>query len=198
VDRVGLEAGIPTRALIQLQVALDEILSNIIKYAWPEGGSHEFSVAIELRDGGVEITITDDGCPFNPFAQAAPKPTPAGRLRVALASIWWDSWSTISNMRASMTETGSRLRSDTTWTCRSSREKPMTNSALTVTESHSGNVCVVALAGRIDSSNANDFLARLNGLISSGEKSILVDFANVLFPAHTPERPVALLRATVQ
>src|SRR5271156_3671044 len=57
----------------------------------------------------------------------------------------------------------------------------MTNSALTVTESHSGNVCVVALTGRIDSSNANDFLARLNGLISSGEKSILVDFANVLY-----------------
>jgi anti-anti-sigma factor len=57
----------------------------------------------------------------------------------------------------------------------------MTNSALTVTESHSGNVCVVALTGRIDSSNASDFLARLNGLISSGEKSILVDFANVLY-----------------
>lgn len=79
VDRVGLEAGIPTKALIQLQVVIDEILSNIIKYAWPEGGSHEFSVAIEVRGGGVEITIVDDGRPFNPLAQAAPKPAPSGQ-----------------------------------------------------------------------------------------------------------------------
>ena len=78
VDRVSLEAGIPTRTVIELQVVLDEILSNIIKYAWPQGGSHEFSVAIDVRDGSVEITITDDGCPFNPLAQAAPKPAPAG------------------------------------------------------------------------------------------------------------------------
>jgi serine/threonine-protein kinase RsbW len=79
VDRVGVEAGIPTRTVIQLQVVLDEILSNIIKYAWPEGESHEFAVGIDVRDGGVEITITDDGRPFNPLAQTAPKSSPPGR-----------------------------------------------------------------------------------------------------------------------
>jgi len=70
----------------------------------------------------------------------------------------------------------------------------MANSALTITESHNGSVCVVALAGRIDSSNANDFTARLRGFISSGEKSILVDFTNVLYLTSAAFR--ALLVAT--
>jgi anti-anti-sigma factor len=57
----------------------------------------------------------------------------------------------------------------------------MTANDLTVAESRSGNVCVVSLAGRIDSTNANGLLTRLNTLISSGEKSILVDLGAVLY-----------------
>lgn len=68
------------------------------------------------------------------------------------------------------------------------------SSGLTITESHAGGVCVVALAGRIDSSNAGDFQSRLNALISSGEKSILLDFANVLYLTSAAFR--ALLVAT--
>ncbi len=79
VDRVGKEAGIPAKVVMQLQVVLDEVLSNVIKYAWPDGGSHEFVVRIDMRDGGIEITITDDGRPFNPLDQPPPAPPPTGR-----------------------------------------------------------------------------------------------------------------------
>jgi anti-anti-sigma factor len=70
----------------------------------------------------------------------------------------------------------------------------MADNALTITESHSGDVCIVALTGRIDSSNAGDFMTRLNKLFSSGEKSVLVDFANVLYLTSAAFR--ALLVAT--
>jgi anti-anti-sigma factor len=63
-----------------------------------------------------------------------------------------------------------------------------------MTETRSGNICIVSLAGRIDSTNAGDFTTRLSGLISSGEKSILVDFANVLYLTSAAFR--ALLVAT--
>ena len=79
VDRVGADAGIPARTLMQLQVVLDEVLSNVIKYAWPDGGTHEFFVRIDVREGGIEVTITDDGRPFNPLAQSPPQPPPPGR-----------------------------------------------------------------------------------------------------------------------
>jgi hypothetical protein len=52
----------------------------------------------------------------------------------------------------------------------------MNNTALSIGQTRAGNVCVVTLSGRIDSTNANDVMAELTRLISSGEKSILVDF----------------------
>jgi anti-anti-sigma factor len=70
----------------------------------------------------------------------------------------------------------------------------MTDSALTITETHSGNVCIVALAGRVDSSNASDLSTRIERLLSSGEKSILVDLGAVLYLTSAAFR--ALLVAT--
>jgi serine/threonine-protein kinase RsbW len=78
VDRIGAEAEIPARTVVQLQVVLDEVLSNVIKYAWPDGGTHEFRVCISVQSGGIEVTITDDGRPFNPLDQAAPAPRADG------------------------------------------------------------------------------------------------------------------------
>jgi anti-anti-sigma factor len=66
--------------------------------------------------------------------------------------------------------------------------------ALNITDTRSGQVCVVALSGRIDSSNANDLMSYLTKLIGAGEKSILVDFAQVLYLTSAAFR--ALLVAT--
>jgi anti-sigma B factor antagonist len=57
----------------------------------------------------------------------------------------------------------------------------MADSLLRIAQSHIGQVCVVALAGRIDSSNASEVLKQLNSWISSGEKNILIDFTGVLY-----------------
>ena len=69
LDRLGKDAAIPEKAVTQLQVALDEVLSNIIKYAWPEGGAHELQVHIETRRDEIEAVITDDGVAFDPRGQ---------------------------------------------------------------------------------------------------------------------------------
>ena len=57
----------------------------------------------------------------------------------------------------------------------------MNTSALNIGQTHTGNICVVTLSGRIDSTNANDVMTALTRLISAGEKAILVDFASVLY-----------------
>jgi anti-anti-sigma factor len=57
----------------------------------------------------------------------------------------------------------------------------MSNSALSIEQSRSGMVCIVALRGRIDSTSASDVMTRLSNLISSGERAILVDLGAVLY-----------------
>jgi len=70
----------------------------------------------------------------------------------------------------------------------------MSNAALNIGQVRAGSVCIVTLAGRIDSTNANDVMAELTRLIGSGEKSILVDLGAVLYLTSAAFR--ALLVAT--
>jgi len=78
LKRFGTDNGVPHRALVQLQVAFDEIVSNIIKYAWPEGGSHRLSICLTTHGGVVEVEIVDDGQAFDPLSVPSPAPVPKG------------------------------------------------------------------------------------------------------------------------
>jgi len=66
LDQLGNELGVPPRVLMQLQVAADEIVSNVVKYSWADGEKHEFLVRITANEGGVALDIFDDGKPFDP------------------------------------------------------------------------------------------------------------------------------------
>jgi serine/threonine-protein kinase RsbW len=81
LDRVAQDLGIPNKAVIQLQVALDEILSNVVKYAWPAGEAHELHLSIKVEDGGIEVIVVDDGTPFDPRAHVPGEPAPGSRRK---------------------------------------------------------------------------------------------------------------------
>ena len=66
LDILARDCGITVRALAQLQVALDEVVSNVIKYSWDDGGQHEFLVRITVRPDRVDLEIFDDGREFDP------------------------------------------------------------------------------------------------------------------------------------
>jgi anti-sigma regulatory factor (Ser/Thr protein kinase) len=77
LDRIGGELRVPAEALIRLQGALDEIVSNAIKYSWPDGSTGEILVRIMVRTSGVALEIVDDGIAFDPTG--VPPPPPAAR-----------------------------------------------------------------------------------------------------------------------
>ena len=66
LERISREFKIPAEVQLQLQIALDEIVSNIIKYAWPQGGMHDLLVRINVDNDHVEIHTFDDGRAFDP------------------------------------------------------------------------------------------------------------------------------------
>jgi len=74
------EHAVGSRTLMQLHVTLDEIVSNVIKYAWPEGGAHELSVRMSAAPNRIQIEVIDDGQAFDPRTATAP-PTPIAARR---------------------------------------------------------------------------------------------------------------------
>ncbi|MBQ9954534.1 MAG: SpoIIE family protein phosphatase [Eggerthellaceae bacterium] len=63
----------PLKAQMQVDVAIDELFSNIAKYAYAPG-SGEVTVRAGLLDDprGVEVVFEDEGVAFDPLAAAAP------------------------------------------------------------------------------------------------------------------------------
>lgn len=70
------EARCPLKARLQIDIAIDEIVSNIAKYAYG-GRSGKVKVTIDISSSppGAEITFTDSGVPFNPLAMKDPDVT---------------------------------------------------------------------------------------------------------------------------
>ena len=64
--------GIPGRTIHRFNLALDEVLTNVITYAFSDRLRHAIDVRIELRDGDLTATVSDDGDPFDPLSQPPP------------------------------------------------------------------------------------------------------------------------------
>lgn len=55
-----------------VNLALDEIISNVIRYGWKDSGEHQFIVRLSLLNNVVTVEIEDDAQPFNPLEVPAP------------------------------------------------------------------------------------------------------------------------------
>jgi anti-sigma regulatory factor (Ser/Thr protein kinase) len=76
VDRFSDAHRLPPEVLSGLHVSLDEVLSNIISYAYADGGEHEILVRLALGDGLLTAEIEDDGLPFDPLGVPPPDQSP--------------------------------------------------------------------------------------------------------------------------
>lgn len=73
---VGLEAGgAPTEVIGKLQVAADEVITNIINHGLQnvEAGTRPIRLRLRCRPGEAELEIVDDGPEFDPTSPAAPR-----------------------------------------------------------------------------------------------------------------------------
>lgn len=55
-----------------LHVALDEVLTNIIRYGYTDDRAHEISIQLRVEDGMLVAEIQDDGRPFDPLILPEP------------------------------------------------------------------------------------------------------------------------------
>jgi len=66
---------IPMPLSLRVNMVFDELLANVISYAYDDGEEHKVDIVIGCVDSQLSITITDDGVPFNPFTREDPDTT---------------------------------------------------------------------------------------------------------------------------
>jgi len=72
LDRFGAEHHLAREMVADMQVALDEVLTNVMKYAYTDNAEHKIQICLRVIDNVLEAVIEDDGAPFDPLAIRAP------------------------------------------------------------------------------------------------------------------------------
>lgn len=66
------EGIIPEEDFFNINLALEEVFTNISSYGFKDGREHIIEINFIIDEKGIEITVTDDGSEFDPLAVPDP------------------------------------------------------------------------------------------------------------------------------
>lgn len=64
--------GLGGQAAYACNLIIEEIGTNVLKYAYDDRGDHEIKLCVSVQPNRVKIVIEDDGREFNPLHEPAP------------------------------------------------------------------------------------------------------------------------------
>ncbi len=70
LEEVAMQHGVPMGIVFKFQLALDELLTNVVSYAFDEPSDAVITVVLRFSDAQVTAVIEDNGRPFNPLRDA--------------------------------------------------------------------------------------------------------------------------------
>ena len=71
-DTFSEHYGIPEQVRLKINVVFDELLTNIISYAYQDDREHNIGIKVELSADRLKVSMVDDGIPFNPLGVETP------------------------------------------------------------------------------------------------------------------------------
>lgn len=72
LENFGQKCSLSPKTLFELNLILEELLANVISYAYGDNQRHEIVVQADLRNGELVIRVEDDGRAFNPLQSPPP------------------------------------------------------------------------------------------------------------------------------
>lgn len=67
IEKIGEEHQIPAKIIFEINLAVDELLTNTISYGYTDNIKHIIEIKTTLNDNSFTISIIDDGKEFNPL-----------------------------------------------------------------------------------------------------------------------------------
>lgn len=72
LENFAQACGFSLRTLFEVKLVLEEIVANVISYAYEDSQSHEIVVQAQLANGELILAVEDDGRSFNPLLMPPP------------------------------------------------------------------------------------------------------------------------------
>ena len=72
LDSFAAANSVPETITWRFQLALEELLRNIVAHAYADSNEHEIEIRFQCDGSAFSATVADDGIPFNPLHSEAP------------------------------------------------------------------------------------------------------------------------------
>jgi serine/threonine-protein kinase RsbW len=72
LQTVGRSLKLTKKCLFEINLALDELFTNIISYGFADQKEHDIRVSLTAEDDTLTIVVNDDGVAFDPIGQQEP------------------------------------------------------------------------------------------------------------------------------
>ena len=69
IENVGEELGLDLKTMMKLQLVMEEMVTNVILYAYPQGTSSDITLTAESDGKELTFVLSDSGKPFDPTAR---------------------------------------------------------------------------------------------------------------------------------
>ena len=80
IEAHGETHGWPMKWVMNINLSLDELITNIVSYGYRDTHDHEIRVTLTERNKSLVTVVEDDGIAFDPFSEA-PSPESGRRRR---------------------------------------------------------------------------------------------------------------------
>ncbi len=187
-----------------LNMALDDLLNNIVQYAFPNDPTeHTIAVEGEVRDECVTLTMTDDGIPFNPLTVATPDLSlllherEIGGLGIHLVRSMFDEVTYHRNVGRNVLTVKKKLVSEPSAPLKRPDQtgirmfeggwkspqpgQDSTSMAMSVISHRSDDVMIVTPQNRFDTNSSPEVERILTEHIERGERQIVLDLARISY-----------------
>jgi anti-sigma regulatory factor (Ser/Thr protein kinase) len=71
-EEIGRDINISDKTIFEMNLALDELFTNIISYGFSDQQDHTIKINITIEGDQLQMRIEDDGVPFNPLESKTP------------------------------------------------------------------------------------------------------------------------------
>lgn len=72
VMQFGRENSLSDKSVFDINLVLEEVVNNIISYAYKDKNEHHITTHLELEGQELMLKVEDDGIPFNPLGVREP------------------------------------------------------------------------------------------------------------------------------
>jgi anti-sigma regulatory factor (Ser/Thr protein kinase) len=70
LESCGAEMALPQKCLLEINLGLDELFTNIISYGFEDDSEHQIKFSLAKDKETLVVRVEDDGKPFNPLEPA--------------------------------------------------------------------------------------------------------------------------------